>query len=746
MESDHRRWYLNDALSYAVDTSNIDSVKELISVGADVNHLCNDRGHVLAFDAIQNHGTDILKVLLEAGTSVDVIGETGGHDYETLLCLASALGFVDIVELLLRFHADVNGATDTSALHKASINGHLDVAKILIENNANIEFLDCFRRTPLYCAFSCKSVKVARLLIAHGADVNFEYNSNAFLNTNTQKLLTVASDANSTELVDLLLENGYPVSIWTESDEDSEMDTETDLTDEDDEWREDNGQVGEGTRSCGDRNLHNLYMYFDAKWDVTRHFMLKDIHFCPVPRLHKIFLKGDMNEINALFDDPSIHASDIRRLDRTRKSVFHYAFANGEPEVVEKCILLASRFGVKSYGFKPLFFAAKHGYVEIVECLVKLGLPLHKGDSSTQETPLHIACCNGHNSVIKKLVEYGADVNALNNDGYNSLSLVTENGNVSMVRFLLQHGAKVIPDNIIGWSGWTVLHKAANLKHKNNVEVMEVLLAHSPRLVNVPGKYQRDTPLHVTCFNGVAGVAECLIRHGADIGALDYRGNTSLHLACTNRHPDIVSLLIQQGAELNIGNVDGLTPLVCAVDRFCEYPVELDVSRIVMTLLDNGGSLFSSSGPKKLTCHFDMLYSLYVKNVFIFVTFMQLSAGVMGNLKVNVSNMLNHNDLDSVHLVQNCGHQLYLSPDVLSNPDFVEKFNAIQNSPLSLNSMCIHSIRRLLRRHKGSLVKLISVLPVAPGLKTMLTFPDSLHACDMAPVAKLLYYMCSISL
>ena len=98
------------------------------------------------------------------------------------LYYAALLGFRGLVEYLIAAHSqDVNGRSGfyTTALHAASVKGHLDVASLLLENGANPNSRDDRDRAPLHkvshggqLVMAESSLEVARLLLSSGADVN----------------------------------------------------------------------------------------------------------------------------------------------------------------------------------------------------------------------------------------------------------------------------------------------------------------------------------------------------------------------------------------------------------------------------------------------------------------------------------------------------------------------------------------------------------------------------------------------
>jgi ankyrin repeat protein len=80
-----------------------------------------------------------------------------------------------------------------------------------------------------------------------------------------------------------------------------------------------------------------------------------------------------------------------------------------------------------------------------------------------------------------------------------------------------------------------------------------------------------------------------LIRHGADVTALDDTHSTPLHLASSKGSADTVGLLIQHGADVNAQNRDLSTPLHLAASS--RLALE---GTIVRLLLRHGANIDST--------------------------------------------------------------------------------------------------------------------------------------------------------
>jgi ankyrin repeat protein len=209
------------------------------------------------FDAIQSNDGRLVRRLLRHGANVN-IADNGGM---TPLMIASQNGDIEIVDLLLSHHADVNAYNNTrpnfplTALIYAIKNHHLDIAQILVDTGANVNNPPSLTHALEYryslsnidkktIEFLIKNkanvnlpvkyppleqlienmesllvhkdslqfpneIETARLLIKHGADVNhkIDFESNKDYQQNTWTLLMLACDSNNVEMVRLLLDN-----------------------------------------------------------------------------------------------------------------------------------------------------------------------------------------------------------------------------------------------------------------------------------------------------------------------------------------------------------------------------------------------------------------------------------------------------------------------------------------------------------------------------------------------------------
>jgi ankyrin repeat protein len=135
------------------------------------------------------------------------LANTFSPDGFTPLGLAAFFGHLDIVNILLMYHADPNIASNNpmrvTPLHSAVAGNHYAVAAKLIEAGANVNVVQADGFTPLMGAAQNANAQMVELLLAHGADRNARVDKHAaqFADMTARDF---AEQANAAEIVQLL--------------------------------------------------------------------------------------------------------------------------------------------------------------------------------------------------------------------------------------------------------------------------------------------------------------------------------------------------------------------------------------------------------------------------------------------------------------------------------------------------------------------------------------------------------------
>jgi len=124
-----------------------------------------------------------------------------------LMVWASRKGDAGIVKMLIKAGAVVNvEGMQFTPLMVASVNGHEEVARVLINNGADVNTKRTYHRiTPLIMATTEGHMEIVKLLLAKGADVNAK-------TRRAESPLYLATREGHKEIVKLLLEKGADVN------------------------------------------------------------------------------------------------------------------------------------------------------------------------------------------------------------------------------------------------------------------------------------------------------------------------------------------------------------------------------------------------------------------------------------------------------------------------------------------------------------------------------------------------------
>ncbi|XP_014640070.1 PREDICTED: ankyrin-2 isoform X18 [Ceratotherium simum simum] len=542
----------NTALHIASLAGQAEVVKVLVKEGANINAQ-SQNGFTPLYMAAQENHIDVVKYLLENGANQSTATEDGF----TPLAVALQQGHNQAVAILLE--NDTKGKVRLPALHIAARKDDTKSAALLLQNdhNADVQSKMMVNRTtesgftPLHIAAHYGNVNVATLLLNRGAAVDFTAR-------NGITPLHVASKRGNTNMVKLLLDRGGQIDAKTRDG----------LTPLHCAARSGHDQVVELLLERGapllartKNGLSPLHMAAQGDHvECVKHLLqhkapVDDVTLDYLTALHVAAHCGHYRVTKLLLDK---RANPNARALRG-ETALHMAARAGQVEVVRCLLRNGALVDARAREEQtPLHIASRLGKTEIVQLLLQ---HMAHPDAATTNgyTPLHISAREGQVDVASVLLEAGAAHSVATKKGFTPLHVAAKYGSLDVAKLLLQRRAAA---DSAGKNGLTPLHVAA---HYDNQKVALLLLEKgaSPHATAKNGY----TPLHIAAKKNQMQIASTLLNYGAETNIVTKQGVTPLHLASQEGHTDMVTLLLDKGANIHMSTKSGLSSLHLAAQE-----------------------------------------------------------------------------------------------------------------------------------------------------------------------------------
>lgn len=515
------------------------------------------------------------------GTIENMVYRQNNDDIRyTLLHLAAGLGFTDLAKTLLDNNANPNIAANNgqTPIYLAAQKGHINMLSLLTRYGADVNFKSRTDKTPLHYAIRNAQKEAAGLLInIEDADVNdidiegitpLHIAAQKDLDTTTQLLIHSGADIHalnvyggtplfeaviykSSKAVKVLLDNGADIYKL-------------------------------------DKNKR-IPVYENLQGNFTTTKKIINLIDKEAKKRDEIFEKAKSGELEAELKNIEINDYMLRIRDKEGNSLLHLAAGNNQYALAKKLLengadiyainnakqtpaYLSQNFDIaaninyitelieeEANKRNAFFEKAKNGQLELEDAEVNNYLLQIRDENGN--TLLHIAAKNGHNEIVKKLLKIGFKINAINYAQETPLHLAVRNAQEEMVQLLVDNKANIYAQDK---NKNFPVNKAIELKKKQIAQI----LINNTNTVNYINA-NKNTPLHYAVHfaieSGDNDIISLLLNRGADINYKNKNGKTPLHLAITRGDNNIISLLLDRGADLNIQDEHGNTPLHLAL-------------------------------------------------------------------------------------------------------------------------------------------------------------------------------------
>ncbi|XP_071501029.1 uncharacterized protein [Diadema antillarum] len=247
-----------------------------------------------------------------------------------------------------------------------------------------------------------------------------------------------------------------------------------------------------------------------------------------------------------------------------------YATKLGHKECCEILLRAGANIDIKDQMYFDktcLHVATELDHADIVEMLIKYNADL-KAEDAKGNTILHMSCVHGNprcTEVILDACKKGTKelVERRNKAGLTALMVASQQGHEKVVKLLLDHNS---PTSVQDQAGKTALHYATE---KGHTTCVELLLARDPGLPWTQDSEGRS-PLHLAVIEGKKEVVVQMLKHGS-VNCQDGQGHTPLHWAVVCGFHDLIDLLVDHGGDPSLVDDHGAQPLHYAA-QMCGDP------------------------------------------------------------------------------------------------------------------------------------------------------------------------------
>lgn len=287
-----------------------------------------------------------------------------------------------LLEQLLEKHIP---STEPDKLVREAAQGHMDIVREIINKHPDKVDFQSSGKTALQVACHQGHVNIVKLLLAAGANLERQ-------DEDGDTALHYSAFGNQPEVTELLLSKGAKINALN------------------------NAGCSTLHVAVNKQQVHCVRVLLQHKCDVNIQDSYGDT------ALHDAIGKDSKEITEMLVAHPGI---DFTLRNRRGFNVLHHAALKGNNHATEKIVLKARQIVdlKKDDGFAALHLAALNGHREVASTLILHGKADVEILNNRKQTPLLLAVSQGHVGLIQLLVNKGAAINAVDEDGDTCLHL-----------------------------------------------------------------------------------------------------------------------------------------------------------------------------------------------------------------------------------------------------------------------------------------------------------------------------------
>lgn len=198
----------------------------------------------------------------------------------------------------------------------------------------------------------------------------------------------------------------------------------------------------------------------------------------------------------------------------------HQACFNGNRAIIDFFVRTSTSPNLQDcYGKTPLHIACITQNIVAVESLLKIAATDLNIPDNSLLTPLHLACINNNYSIVKLLLNRGANVNVLDKELSTPLHFACKNGNINITIAIVKR--------------FILTKRTASLS-----SLKKLISSYVNR-----NDIHNSTSLHYAVASGNYELCKILVDYGANLYAKDMYNTTPLDIAKSLNYKEIFDLL-----------------------------------------------------------------------------------------------------------------------------------------------------------------------------------------------------------